>query len=399
MPMTINRSVGEAFAAALQTNDQAQIAQAWDETIDSIAQRVRDDFAASNQAADRAVLAQRGYRQLTQAEERWYQAVAGAMRTADAAEARQAFADLIGTGKDEDLMPVTIIEDVFKELQASRPLLQAITFTYTGYATKWLRNKHQAAKAVWGKITAEITKEITSDFDTMKLDQNKLTCFAVIPLDILDMGYTFMDRYVRLCLMEAIYSGLESAIIDGNGIDTLVGLDRDIHEGVSFNTSTGYPKKTAVKVKSFDKPTYLGIVAKLAETERGTFRNFDRVGLIVNAADNITKIKPASTMLTQLGYVDNIFPFPTDVYPSVEIEKGSAIMFLPKCYTACIGGTRNGTIEFDDSFKFLEDARTFKVVNHGDGIADDDTAAVLLDISELEELVYTVQVANGTLTA
>lgn len=400
MPMTINKDINpaELMASALQANEPEQVSAAWQATMDHIAQNVRADFEAFQITRDEAALAQRGYRSLTQNEHAFYDALAAASRAADAPSARAAFIEVIGEGKDEDLMPVTIIEDAFKDLEQEHELLQVINFTYTRYASKWIRNKHEATKAVWGKITDAITKEITSDLTTMSLKQHKLSCFLVIPLDIIDMGHTFMDAYARACLKEALLDGLEAGIISGNGVDAPVGLTRDVSEGVSVSTTTGYPEKEAIAVTSFGKAEYLGLVAQLAKTERGKNRKFSQVCLLVNTADYLTKVAPATTLLTQAGYVGNVFPFATKVVQTNELESGKAVMFIPNAYTFCVGGSRNGAIEFSDEFKFLEDARTYKIVQHGDGIADDNTAAIVLDISALEELVPVVKTVDATPT-
>lgn len=55
-----------------------------------------------------------------------------------------------------------------------------------------------------------------------------------------------------------------------------------------------------------------------------------------------------------------------------------------------IGGNKDGNIVYDDSVKFLEDMRTFKIKLHGTGRAYDNTVALLLDISELDPAYITV---------
>lgn len=399
--MKINKKInaGAAMVKATESGNPEEAEAAWNDAFEAIAQSIRDDFEDLAGVTDAQALASRGYRQLTSAEDRFYEALSASARADNAAAAKQAFLDVIGDDADEDLMPVTIIEDVFKDLEQEHELLQVINFTYTGYATKWIRNAHQAAKAAWGKITDSVKKEITSGLKTMKIEQNKLSAFLVIPLDIIDMGHTFMDAYARACLKEAVYDGLEAGIVSGTGIDMPVGLDRDVHDGVTISTTDGYPKKKAIKVTSFDAVTYLGLVAKLAKTEKGKNRKVPEVILICNQTDYLTKVAPASTLLTQLGYQGNVFPYATKPVISNEVPDGRAIMLAPKCYAFCVGGTRNGSIDTDDSFKFLEDARTYKVIQHGDGIADDDTAAILLDISELEVLVPAVKVAGTVNTA
>ena len=58
---------------------------------------------------------------------------------------------------------------------------------------------------------------------------------------------------------------------------------------------------------------------------------------------------------------------------------------------------KEGVIEYDDSYKFLEDQRTYKIKLHGTGKAWDNTVSVLLDISELDPAYITVR--NETVTA
>ncbi len=399
--MKINKKInaGAAMVKATESGNPEEAEAAWNDAFEAIAQSIREDFEDLAGVTDAQALASRGYRQLTAAEDRFYEALSASARADNAAAAKQAFLDVIGDDVDEDLMPLTIIEDVFKDLVQEHELLQVINFTYTGYATKWLRNAHEAAKAVWGKITDSVKKEITSGLKTMKIEQNKLSAFLIIPLDIIDMGRTFMDAYARACLKEAVYDGLEAGIVSGTGIDMPVGLDRDVHDGVSFNTTTGYPRKKAIKVTSFDQQVYLGLVAKLSKTEKGKNRKVPEVIIICNQTDYLTKVAPASTILTQLGYQGNVFPYATKPVISNEMADGEALMYAPGCYSFCVGGTRNGAIDTDDSFKFLDDARTYKIIQHGDGIADDDTSALLLDISELEVLVPAVKVAGTVNTA
>ena len=173
-------------------------------------------------------------------------------------------------------------------------------------------------------------------------------------------------------------------------------MDRDIHDGVSFSTSTGYPRKTAVEVGSFTPAEYGSLVAKMAKTETGVGRVFDKVLLICNMTDYLTKIMPATTALATsgVGYVHDLFPFPTETAVSNELEDGEAILCLPENYMLLAGGEKNKTIEFSDEYKFLEDQRYFKIKQFAAGRCVDNTCSVLLDISELDPAYITVNVAN-----
>lgn len=377
------------IVAALKSGDEAEIQQAWQGFHEAVVEQVKADFADLQDTNDAAVLAQRGYRQLTSKEKKWYQKVIDALKSRDP---KQAFTAIIGSENEEDLMPTTIIEDVYRDLKEEYPLLNAINFQHVGYITKWVLNDHATQLAVWGTITDEIAKEITSSFRTMDINQSKLSAYAVIEQGMLDLGPTFLDGYIRTVLSEAIMGGLELAIVAGTGVNQPVGLIKDIHEGVSFNSSTGYPDKAAVAVKDFTPATYGEIVSRMSLTERGKRRKFNKVAMIVNQTDYLTKVMPATTVLNANGsYVNNLFPFPTDVYVSNAVDDGKAVVFLPSEYFMGMGGNKNGVIEYSDEYKFLEDQRVFKIKQYGTGRCFDNTSAVVLDISGLEPAYITVK--------
>jgi HK97 family phage major capsid protein len=387
----------EKIVAAMKSGDEAQIQEAWNEFHSSVVEQVKADFAELQESKDASVLAQRGYRQLTSKETKWYQKIIEALKSTNP---KQAFTAIIGSDNEDDMMPTTIIEDVYKHLRDEHPLLKAINFQYVGYITKWILNDHSAQNAVWGKITDEIIKEITSSFKVIDIDQNKLSAYAIIELGMLDLGPTFLDGYIRAVLAEAIFAGLEEAIVAGTGVNMPIGLKKDIHDGVSFSSTTGYPDKQKISVKSFAPAEYGALVAQMAVTESGSRRKFANVGLIVNMVDYLTKVMPATTVLNaEAKYVNNLFPFPTTVYISNEVDDGEAILFLENEYFMGMGGTKNGVIEYSDEYKFLEDQRVFKVKQYGAGRAFDNTSALYLDISNLDPAYITVRNFEETATA
>ena len=385
------------LVSAMKSGDDKEMQKAWENLHDSIAEQVKADFTDLQESHDAAVLAQRGYRQLTSKEKKWYQKVIEALKSNDP---KQAFTAIIGSDNEDDLMPTTIIEDVYKNLQEDHPLLKAINFQYVGYATKWILNDHSAQNAVWGKITEEIVKEITSSFKVVDINQNKLSAYAVIELGMLDLGAAFLDGYIRTVLSEAIMAGLELAIVSGTGVNQPIGLIKDIHEGVSYSSTTGYPDKEKVAVTSFAPEEYGEILAQMAKTEGGHKRKFTEVGLIVNQTDYLTKVMPATTVLNANGtYVNNLFPFPTTVYVSNAVEDGEAVLFLKDEYFMGMGGAKNGVIEYSDEHKFLEDQRVFKIKQYGAGRAFDNTSALYLDISGLQPAYITVRNIEEIATA
>lgn len=389
---TRQREAVAALQSALQSGNEEEGKKAWGQVIDAITEKVRTDFEMYN--TDTNVLAQRGYRQLTSEETEFYQNLAKAGKASDP---KQAFTDLITTDSG---MPETIIEDVYRNLLEEHPLLEKITFQNVKYLTKWLLNDHTRQKAAWGQINGEITQEIESAFKGVEITLLKLTAYAVIPKDMLDLGPSFLDNYIRTILKEALYVALEKAIVSGSGKDEPVGLNRDIHEGVSFSTSTGYPEKTAIQVTNFLPANYGPLVAKLAVTEKGRMRSFDEVLMICNQVDYLNKIMPATTALTTGGtYARDLFPFPTEVVRSNEVKTGQAILCLPEEYFFGLGESKDGKIEYSDEFKFLQDARTYKIKLNGNGRPYDNTVAIVLDISKLDPAYVVVKTAENTVVA
>lgn len=367
---------------AFESGDEKSIQSAMSGFGDAIAKQVAEEYLTAN--GDNEILQARGFRVLTAAEQKFYENVIEAGKSK---HPQQTLDSLISANG----MPETIIEDVYKELVQKRPLLEKINFVNVSYLTRWILNDHTADTAVWGEINDEVSKEITSSFKNIDMALCKLSAFAIIPLDMLELGPVYLDGYIRTFLVEASSKALEGAAVSGNGKNAPIGLDRDIHEGVTVSTTDGYPQKEAIELTSFMPEEYGAVLANLAVSEKGNARTFDEVTLICNQVDYLTKVMPATTVLNSNGlYSQNVFPFPTEVVRSNEIATGKAILCLPEEYFMGIGGSKEGTITYSDEVKFLEDQRVFKIKLHGNGRAYDNTVAVLLDISKLKPAFITV---------
>jgi hypothetical protein len=389
------RKSASLLAQAFKADDEAQIADAFAEFQSAIADSVKQEYEDAVKSNDRTILAQRGFRQLTTEETAYYQAIIDALGSENP---KQAFAT-IAEGDNQvpgKMMPETIFDEIFRNLTERHGLLGLVNATSTGFITTWLRNKHTRQLAQWGEVETDITKEIKSAFEVVQVTQGKLSCFMLIHRDMLALGPTWLDGYMRTVLLEAMACGLEAGIATGKGVGgEPVGLDRDIHDGVSVSTVDGYPRKTAVAVTSFEPAEYGAIVARLAKDERGHVK--DGIGsltLVCNLVDYLTKVMPATTVLNTEGrYVNDLFPVPTRVVTSEVIDEGEALLCLPEEYDLLIGGTRG--IEYSDEYKFLEDQRCAKVVTYAFGKAYDDNSALLLYISGLEPGYVNVKV-KGT---
>lgn len=362
-----------ALQNAMAGEDEKAIQEAWLGFQQSIIDVVKQDYEEAH--GNQAILAQRGYRQLTKQEINYYNKLIEAGKSNNP---KQAMTGVM------NIMPETIIEDVYKDLVQEHPLLSKINFVSVKYLTKWILNDHTVQTAVWGEINSAITEEITSAFKVIDVNQCKLSAFTVIEKDMLDLGPTFLDGYIRMFLKDALLTGLEKGIIDGTGKAQPIGLTRNVSKDVTV-TGGVYPKKEKIEVTSFIPSAYGELLAKMVKNENDRNRKFDKVLMICNQADYLRKVMPATTVLTDGGsYVNNLFPFPTEVIISNELEAGEAIVCLPDEYFMGIGGAKEGIIEYSDDLKFLEDKRVYKIKMYGMGKAYDNTVSLLLDISNLE---------------
>ena len=362
-----------ALQNAMAGEDEKAIQEAWLGFQQSIIDVVKQDYEEAH--GNQAILAQRGYRQLTQQEINYYNKLIEAGKSNNP---KQAMTGVM------NIMPETIIEDVYKDLVQEHPLLSKINFVSVKYLTKWILNDHTVQTAVWGEINSAITEEITSAFKVIDVNQCKLSAFTVIEKDMLDLGPTFLDGYIRMFLKDALLTGLEKGIVDGTGKAQPIGLTRNVSKDVTI-TGGVYPKKEKIEVTSFIPSAYGELLAKMVKNENGRNRKFDKVLMICNQTDYLRKVMPATTYLNAAGaYVNNLFPFPTDVEISNELDEGEAIVCLPDEYFMGIGGAKEGVIEYSDDLKFLEDKRVYKIKMYGMGKAYDNTVSLLLDISNLE---------------
>lgn len=379
---TYNEKV-KALLTSMKDGDETQVQDALKGWMEEIQNNIRTDFEQYQETHDQSILDRRGIHALTSEETKFYNALIESVRDKKVLNATNA----------GPALPITVVERVLESVKKDHPLINAINPTVVGAITKILKRKGKLAKAVWGEITDEIKTEIKGDLAVADLVAAKLTAFLLLSQDYIELGPTWLDAYVRQCLEEALALGIEDGVINGTGVKQPVGLIRDIHEGVSFSTTTGYPEKTPVVVKSFDPKTYGELIAKMSKTEAGESRVITNVILVVNPTDYFQKVMPSTTVLTASGaYVSDVFPFATEVFQSAAVAEGKAVLFVEKSYIFELA-TRNkdGEILSSDEYKFLEDFRTYKIRLLGTGIAEDNTCALLLDISGLSPLYLTVK--------
>lgn len=354
--------------------------------IQALFENIQDNIiaqAAEMQGnADAAALAQRGVRVLTSQETAFYNTLIEAMN-ANNGDIKMALTDVDKT------FPSTIITQVMEDMKQNHPLIEAVDTVNATGLMKFLLNTDEGDTAAWGALNEAIVKEITSGFKEIELGQFKLSAFMPISQDMLALGAAWLDNYIRTCLSEALALGYEKAIVSGTGKDQPIGMDRDIHEGVSVAGGV-YPQKEAIAVTDFRPKSYGELVAKMAKNEKGKSRNVSGLIMVVNPTDYFKLVMPATTMLVPGGgYVNGVLPIPTQIIPSVAVAENEAILGMGKKYFLGIGGNRG--IQFSDEYKFLEDQRYYKIVAYGNGRAKCNNDFLRLNIGSLEPLTYEVK--------
>lgn len=385
--MLTREELAQKFSDALKAEDPEQVAQAMADMAEGIQNEVLEKAKgmAAVEQLDAQALAARGLRQLTSDERQYYEKVISAMRSDTP---KQALANLDVT------MPKTIIESVFEDLQREHPLLAAVNFTNTTYMTEFILNKNGKQKAVWGAITAEITKELEGDFEKFDVVLNSLTAFLPVAKSMLDLGATWLDSYVREVLKEAMYAGLEEGIVCGTGVNMPIGMMKDLDK--PHVDGQPYADKEAIVVTSFSADAYGAILAKLAVSRNGRPRAVTGVIMVVNPVDYFNKIMPATTIQRPDGtFANNVLPYPTTIIQCEEVPEGKAIVGIAAKYFMGLGTSKDGVIEYDDSYKFLQRERIYAAFLYGNGKPLDNNAFEVLDISKVQPMAYLVRTSEG----
>lgn len=375
------KQLQEAFA----NKDEAKMTAAFEQYATSIQQALIDTAAEIGATADNTILAKRGMRQLTSAEQAFYNNIKTASKSVDV---KQSLAGLDVT------IPQTVIDSVLEDITNTHPFLNAIKIENTYGSIKAIFATDTKQMAAWGPLNSQITQELSGTISEKDFSTSKLTAFIPIPKDMLDLGAAYIDAYVRRILADAYAYGLEDGFINGDGKNKPIGILKNIDGAV---TSGSYPDKVATKLTKLDVKSYMDIIGKLAKGKGGKTKVIPVVDLIVNPVDYLTKIVPATTVLATDGsYKNDIFPYPTRVIQSEMITEGTAAIGQLSKYKACISTGKDGKLEYSDQYQFLEDNRVYMIKTYATGFSLSATDFIKLDISELEPLEIEVTLNSKT---
>lgn len=320
----------------------------------------------SNQHNDQQILAGRGQAQLTSEENKFFNAVVQE-----------------GLFKEESILPVTTIERVFDDIEKEHKLLSAIGVQNLGPVTKMIK-ADPSGLAVWGKIFDGIQGQVNAAVKDEEFVQLKLTAFGVIPDDMLMLGPTWVERYMRTLLVEVLSTGLENGYINGKGPNQSepIGLTKDVDadtgnvtDKVSSGTLTLIDSERGAVIKDGLKEA----VKALSVDAAGKSRNVaGKVALVVNPIDAID-IQAAATHQNVNGVYVTALPFNIELIESEQIAQGKALFFVKGKYLAAVGGGYK-LRKFDQTLA-MEDAHLYTIKTFAYGTPDDNNAAKVYDLA------------------
>lgn len=280
--------------------------------------------------------------------------------------------------KEEKLLPQTVVERVFDDLQQDHPFLSKINIQDAGLVTRVIKSEPQG-RAKWGKIFGEIKGQLDAAFTEEEFKQSKLTCFVVVPDDLEMFGPEWVERYVRTQIEEAISLSLEEGFLNGGGAadDQPVGLMKDIQQngGIADKTSSG-------QLTFADADTTVNelkdVLKGLSVKENGKEVKIDgKVVLVVNPQDS-WDIQARYTYLTANGGFVTVLPYNVEIVTSEFVPSDKLVAFVTDRYDAVRGGGL--TVKKFDQTLALEDALLYTAKTFAYGKPADNNASRVYDL-------------------
>ncbi|WP_342578416.1 phage major capsid protein [Psychrobacillus sp. FSL K6-2843] len=320
---------------------------------------------ARNEVHDSQVLASRGQNVLTSAERKFYNEVIAS-----------------GGFAEDTILPVTTQERIFEDLIAEHPLLDVIGLKDLGAVTRYIYSDANKAFA-WGALFGEIKGQVSAAFREETISQLKLTAFAVIPKDMLELGPEYVDRYVRNILVESYSVGMEYGLVNGRGPsqNEPIGLMKDVNAdngAVTEKTSKGTLTFSPSEYGEIVAGELHGVIKALSVDAKGKARKVaNKVVMLVNPTDAIS-VQFRNTIQTSNGQWVTALPYNIQVVESEEIPTGKALFFVKGAYLAAIAGGYKIN-KFDETLA-IEDARLYTMKQFANGRPKDNKTALLYDL-------------------
>ena len=322
--------------------------------------------AANDELNDRSILQARGQNVLTSEEYNFFNAAVQE-----------------GGFTDDAILPETTQNRVFEDLTTEHPLLGAIGLRDLGAVTRFIYSDPEKAYA-WGELFGDIRGQVNAAFRDESIGQLKLTAFAAIPNDMIDLGPAWVERYVRTILVESYSVGLEFGFVNGGGAaqSQPVGLTKDVDPNtgaVTDKASSGTLTFTPSERGEIVAGELYNVVNELSTDAEGKHRKvLNRIVMVVNPVDNIA-VQARNTIQTANGQWVMSLPYNIRVVESEEIPVGKALFFVQGEYLAAIAGGYK-LRKFDQTLA-IEDATLYTIKQFANGKPRDNKTAVVYDLN------------------
>lgn len=342
-------------------------AKAWNELQEALVEDLTEKIIAQvrTENMDAQILAARGQNVLT-------------------SEERKFFNEVIDFGgfAEDSILPITTQERVFEDLVAEHPLLEAIGLQDLGAVTRFIYADPTKAYA-WGNLFGEIKGQVGSAFREEQINQLKLTAFAVIPKDLLELGPEWVERYVRRLLVESYSVGLEYGFIKGRGPsqNEPIGLMKDVDPdtgAVTDKTSSGTLTFAPSQFGEVVAGELHDVIKALSTDAKGKARKvLNKVVMVVNPVDAIS-VQFRNTIQTANGQWVTALPYNIKLVESEEVPEKKAIFFVKGQYLAALAGGYKAN-KFDQTLA-IEDAMLYTIKQFANGKPLDNKAALVYDL-------------------
>lgn len=337
--------------------------------------QVRAEYEELKNVTDNQVLAARGIPVLTAEETKFYNEVSKA------------------GGFDKDLTwPETIFERIFEDIQKDHPILRLINFSPTIGLTKTIRSRRKGV-AVFGPLHKDIEGQLDAEFGVTETSQLALTAFFLISKDTLQLGARWINRYVRLCLSEAVKDVWATKVITGTGKNEPAGLLKNV-DG-ALDPTTGLPDKVSAGTLTFKDSTTIikemaalmkkmsRVVKKIGDNDTNTDEESrkvkGKVNLIINPVDYWDIIARITTQNSNGAFITNLPFIPEDrIVESEDVPEGKLIAFIEGEYDATQSQPEK-VYEYHETFA-MKRAVLYAIDMLGNGEPVDNYAAQVYDI-------------------
>jgi hypothetical protein len=358
-----------ALGEAMSSGDEKKSGEALNNYLDVLQTEVTNAVTAqvNSDMIDRSILQNRGVNVLTSEETQFFNRVVSD-----------------GGFTDDAILPITTQERVFDDLVREHAILQSIGLQDLGPVTRFITADPTKAYA-WGPLFGDIAGQVNVAFSEEDMGTFKLTSFAAIPNDMIELGPVWLERYVRTLLVESYSTGLEFGFINGGGstVNQPIGLNKNVAAdtgAVTAKTTSG----TLTFAPSDRGETIAGelhgVVSALSTNEKGDSRQIaNRVYMVVNPMDAIA-VQMRNTIQTANGQWVTALPYNIQLVESDVVAAGSAIFFVRGEYLAAVAGGYRFK-KFDQTLA-LEDATLYTIKQFANGKPKDNKTALLytLDI-------------------